>query len=233
MLSGFFDGGRIARSMKQIKRVEKKLFQQFNLWLPKLYSRLIKPASVLGRRVFEFKHIHRFLGGLVAFSFFALAILPNSIWGLQTVIETRYSTIPNEPIETKTEHSIRLPVESFVITQGYHLFHPGIDLAAAKGTPVYPIMDGVVIKVAHDRFAFGNHVIVQHGGGRQSLYAHLSKIEVQVEEQVSKDSILGLVGSTGWSTGPHLHLQIWQDNGWTNPRAFFEGYFGQRLASTK
>ena len=78
-----------------------------------------------------------------------------------------------------------------------------------------------------------NFVIEMTSHTTSKIHAHLSKIEVKEGEKISKDSIVGLVGSTGWSTGPHLHLQVWQENHWANPRAFFEGYFGQRLASTR
>lgn len=219
--------------MKQIKRVEKRFTHQFNEITVRLFASAIKPASRLARRVFEFKHIQRMLGLLVVSSVFGLAVLPVSVSSLQTVIDTNFSLVQAEETEITTERSIRLPVESFTITQGYRLFHPGIDMAAAKGTPVYPIMDGVVVKVGRDRFAYGNHVIVEHGSGLMSLYAHLAKIEAKEGEKVTKDSILGLLGSTGWSTGPHLHLQIEQSGHWTNPRAFFESYFGRRLASTR
>lgn len=219
--------------MKQIKRVEKRLTQKINEITVRLFASVIKPASRLARQVFEFKHIQRMLGLLVVSSVFSLAVLPVSVSSLQTVIDTNFTLVQAEETEITTERSIRLPVESFTITQGYRLFHPGIDMAAVKGTPVYPIMDGVVVKVGRDRFAYGNHVIVEHGSGLQSLYAHMAKIEAKEGEKVTKDSILGLLGSTGWSTGPHLHLQIEQNGHWTNPRTFFEGYFGRRLISTR
>lgn len=219
--------------MKQIKRVEKRFTYRFNEITARLFASVIKPAGRLARRVFEFKHIQRMLGLLVVSSVFSLAVLPVSVSSLQTVIDTNFTQVQAEEMEVTTEKSIRLPMESFTITQGYRLFHPGIDIAAPKGTPVYPIMDGMVTSVGRERFAYGNHVIIEHGGGLRSLYAHLAKIEVKEGEKVAKDSILGLLGSTGWSTGPHLHLQIEQNGHWVNPRAFFESYFGRRLISTR
>lgn len=220
--------------MKQKINAFKKLsFRLLGHYSVKINTLLIKPASVLARRVFEFKNIQRMLGVFVVVSAFSLANFPGSVSGLQTAIETNFSQVQLNVPEIKTEKSIRLPIDSFTITQGYNLLHPGLDLAAVKGAPVYPIMNGTVEKVDHDRFALGNHVIINHGSGYLSVYAHLSKIEVKEGEKVDKNSIVGLVGSTGWSTGPHLHFQVWQDNHWTNPRAFFEGYFGQRLASTR
>ena len=217
----------------KITELRQKLTPYLAELIAKSYFSVIKPASTLARKVFEFKNIQRLFGVLVVISAISLASFPGSVSGLQTAIETNYSQVQANIPEIKTERSIRLPVDSFTITQGYNLLHPGIDLAAVKGSPVYPIMDGVVEKIGHERFAFGNNVIVVHGSGLMSIYAHLSKIEVKEGEKISKDSIVGLVGSTGWSTGPHLHLQVWQENHWANPRAFFEGYFGQRLASTR
>lgn len=219
--------------MKQIKSVDRLFAQKINEISARLFASVIKPASRLARRVFEFKHLQRMLGLLVVSSIFGLAVLPVSVSSLQTVIDTNFTQVQAEEMEVTTEKSIRLPVESFTITQGYRLFHPGIDMAAVKGTPVYPIMDGVIVKVGRDRFAYGNHMIIEHGSGLQSLYAHLAKIEAKEGEKVTKDSILGLLGSTGWSTGPHLHLQIEQNGHWVNPRAFFESYFGRRLISTR
>lgn len=219
--------------MKNIKRVEKRFAYKLNEVTVRLFTSVIKPASRLARQVFEFKHIQRMLGLLVFSSVFGMAVLPVSVSNLQTVIDTNFALVQAEETQITTQRSIRLPVESFTITQGFHLFHPGIDMAAAKGTPVYPVMDGVVIKVSRDRFAYGNHIIIEHGSGLKSLYAHLAKIEAKEGEEVTKDSIVGLLGSTGWSTGPHLHLQIEQNGRWINPKTFFEGYFGTRLISTR
>lgn len=218
---------------KTITHAQRKLQKRFNQWIRHAFRLIIQPSSRFFRHVFEFEHIRQALGLLVIAVVFAVAHLPTSIAATQTLIEENFAPIQTKVETIETEKSIRLPVETFSLTQGYRLFHPGIDLAAAKGSPVYPIMDGKVETVASWRWAFGNHVIIDHGSGWKSLYAHLSKIEVKEGEEVNKDSIIGLVGSTGWSTGPHLHLQVEQDGHWTNPRVFFESYFGQKLASTR
>jgi murein DD-endopeptidase MepM/ murein hydrolase activator NlpD len=72
-------------------------------------------------------------------------------------------------------------------------------------------MKGIVTKTEYNWFGYGNMIVVSHGPDFESLYAHLSKIDVKVGEQVTTDSIIGLSGSTGHSTGPHLHLEIHQD----------------------
>jgi murein DD-endopeptidase MepM/ murein hydrolase activator NlpD len=94
-------------------------------------------------------------------------------------------------------------------------------------------MEGYVEEVKHGRWGFGNHLYVNHGNGIRSLYAHLAKIEVKTNDFVKKGMIIGLVGSTGWSSGPHLHFQVWEEEKLVNPKFFFEGYFGQKLASAR
>lgn len=193
----------------------------------------IKLFSRFFRRVFEFGKIQKVFSALVISSMLSMAVVPNSIADVQTTLDKNFSRVAEAQIEIKTERSIRLPLDIFNISQGYYFFHPALDFAAQIGTATYPIMDGVVEKAERDRWSYGNHVIVNHGGGIHSLYAHLSKINVKEGQKVTKNEVLGLVGSTGWSTGPHLHLQIWQEGKLVNPRAFFEGYFGKKLASTK
>jgi murein DD-endopeptidase MepM/ murein hydrolase activator NlpD len=86
-------------------------------------------------------------------------------------------------------------------------WHSGIDLAAAAGTPVVATAPGV----AHVIFAatgFGLHVVLDHGGGLQSLYGHLSAVDVVDGQPVSGGQLIGAVGSTGNSSGPHLHFEI-------------------------
>ncbi|HNP89668.1 MAG TPA: M23 family metallopeptidase, partial [Candidatus Woesebacteria bacterium] len=72
-----------------------------------------------------------------------------------------------------------------------------------------------------------------HGSGRKSLYAHFSKIAVKEGQTVEKDTVIGFIGSTGWSTGPHLHLEIMENGQKINPKALFEEYFGKKLASSR
>jgi len=207
---------------------------KIDLFVINFFSKAIKPFSRFFRRVFEISKIRQIFGVLVVSSFLSVSVLPSSYSTIQTKIDTNFAEIAGSDFEVlETEQSVRLPVDSFIVTQGYSFFHPGLDLAAIKGSPVYPIMDGKVIAVSLGRFGYGNHVLIDHGSGLKSLYAHLAKIEVKEGEKISRDSIVGLIGSTGMSTGPHLHLQIFQDGKWVNPRTFFEGYFGQRLASTR
>lgn len=227
--------GLIARLMIKINRKTKKqIKKKVDLFVINFFSGAIRPFSRFFRRVFEFAKIRQLFGVLVVSSVLSMAILPSSLSFVQTKVDTNFSEIQTvDPEIVKTEQSIRLPVDSFIVSQGYNFFHPGIDLAAVKGSPVYPIMEGTVISVDHGRFGYGNYVTIDHGSGFKSLYAHFAKIEAKVGEDVNQNSILGLVGSTGWSTGPHLHLQIWDQDKWTNPRAFFESYFGKKLASSK
>jgi murein DD-endopeptidase MepM/ murein hydrolase activator NlpD len=90
----------------------------------------------------------------------------------------------------------------------YPHFHTGVDIAAPFGTTVMAAADGVVVAVGHSRVGYGNYVIVAHGGGIMTLYAHLLETNVDVGNQVVRGQRVGLEGSTGWSTGPHVHFEL-------------------------
>jgi hypothetical protein len=85
--------------------------------------------------------------------------------------------------------------------------HTGVDLRGKKGTPIKAINDGRVVLTA-DHFFSGLSVVIDHGGGIQSMYFHMDKIRVQQGEMVEKGTIIGSVGSTGRATGPHLHWGV-------------------------
>ena len=109
------------------------------------------------------------------------------------------------------------PLEFSRVTSGFKMrLHPilqtwrahlGVDYAAPTGTPVRTIGDGVV-DFAGVQSGYGNVVTVLHGKQNATVYAHLSKINVQKGQKVSQSDVIGLVGSTGWSTGPHLHFEF-------------------------
>ncbi|WP_339870766.1 M23 family metallopeptidase [uncultured Brevundimonas sp.] len=86
--------------------------------------------------------------------------------------------------------------------------HKGVDIAAPKGTGVLVTAEGRVLRTGYDAGGFGNFVEVSHPNGMTSLYGHLSRIDVASGMAVESGQRIGLVGSTGYSTGPHLHFQI-------------------------
>jgi murein DD-endopeptidase MepM/ murein hydrolase activator NlpD len=90
----------------------------------------------------------------------------------------------------------------------YPHFHTGIDLAAPLGTPVLAAAEGIVVAVAHTYVGYGNYVMIAHGGGVITLYAHLLQTDVNVGDRVTRGKRIGLEGSTGLSTGPHLHFEV-------------------------
>jgi murein DD-endopeptidase MepM/ murein hydrolase activator NlpD len=97
--------------------------------------------------------------------------------------------------------------------------HTGIDLAAPSGTPIRAA-DGGTIVFAGWRGGYGKTVIVQHGNGLATLYAHLSSIKVGSGQSVGKGDVVGLVGSTGYSTGPHLHFEVRKNGSPVNPLSY-------------
>ncbi len=90
---------------------------------------------------------------------------------------------------------------------GYVRFHAGVDFANDMGDPIWAAASGTVIQVKN-REGYGNTIIVDHGDGWSTLYAHLSQYNVGLNQQVQIGDTIGFIGSTGWSTGPHLHFEV-------------------------
>lgn len=101
--------------------------------------------------------------------------------------------------------------------------HWGMDFSAPKGTPVYASGDGVVTRADNKSSGFGKHIRIDHGYGYLSLYAHLSKYNVTAGQKVRRGDLIGFVGSTGRSEGPHLHYEIHKDGERINPINFYYG----------
>jgi len=117
-----------------------------------------------------------------------------------------------------TKISTQLPIKNFVLTQGFSFIHSGYDLATPIGTRINPVMAGTVVKVEKNWYGYGNMILVDHHNGYMSRYGHLSQIWVKEGQEVGLETILGLSGSTGKSTGPHLHLEIIEDGRVVNPK---------------
>lgn len=111
------------------------------------------------------------------------------------------------------------------ITQKFWTRHPGIDIGAPKGAPVYAADSGYVITAGWDqeRVSYGYMILINHGNGYITRYAHLSAFNVEVGDSVKKGVIIGRVGSTGNSTGPHLHFEVINRGAHRNPFLFLGG----------
>ncbi|MBX7124787.1 MAG: M23 family metallopeptidase [Cyclobacteriaceae bacterium] len=97
--------------------------------------------------------------------------------------------------------------------------HNGLDLTADYGTPVYAVGNGIV-SLAHYNGGYGNVIFLNHGFGYETRYAHLSRYNVVEGQRVKRGDIIGFVGSTGFSTNPHLHFEVLYRDQWRNPTDF-------------
>ena len=125
-----------------------------------------------------------------------------------------------------------MPVGGVTLTSDYGLRnhpilggrrnHKGVDLAGPTGTPVYATADGFVSKA--ERFgSYGNYIQIEHGGELQTRYAHLSGYAIAAGQTVKKGQLIGYVGTTGRSTGPHLHFEVLVNGTHQDPTRFLTG----------
>jgi len=99
------------------------------------------------------------------------------------------------------------PTQGYRITQYYSWRHFAVDIANKRGTPIYATDTGVIQYVGWS-IGYGYNIIIDHGGSKKTRYAHLSKFYVKTGQKVGKGESIGAMGSTGWSTGPHLHFEV-------------------------
>lgn len=99
--------------------------------------------------------------------------------------------------------------------------HTGMDFSAERGTEIYATGNGKVIHVESSRRGYGNHVIIDHGYGYQTLYAHMSRFDVRRGEEVRRGQVIGYVGNTGTSVAPHLHYEVHKNGEKVNPINYY------------
>jgi murein DD-endopeptidase MepM/ murein hydrolase activator NlpD len=95
--------------------------------------------------------------------------------------------------------------------------HKGVDIAAPTGTSVFATTEGRVVRAGYQAGGYGNFIEVKHPNGLSSVYGHLSRIDVHTGKAVAAGERIGLVGSTGYSTGPHLHFEVRRNGGQVDP----------------
>lgn len=100
-------------------------------------------------------------------------------------------------------------------------YHAGLDFTAPQGTPIYATADGVVKEANYNAGGFGNHVVINHGYGYETLYGHMVRIKTKQGQSVKRGEVIGYVGSTGKSTGPHCHYEVHKGGQAVDPVYFF------------
>jgi murein DD-endopeptidase MepM/ murein hydrolase activator NlpD len=135
----------------------------------------------------------------------------------QTNATSDASFTQTQAIETVgLSHPFQLPHIGYISTH-FSAWHPGIDIAVGYGTPIRPISNGKVVEIHYDLFGLGHHVVIEHDQGYRSTYGHMDRVYVRVGDEVNEKSIIGTVGMTGHTTGPHTHLEVTKNGGYIDP----------------
>jgi murein DD-endopeptidase MepM/ murein hydrolase activator NlpD len=147
----------------------------------------------------------------------------NELMGLAKKKEKMLSHIPSIQPVRNTELKRGISGFGYRIDPIYRTrrMHSGVDFTADKGTEVYATGDGVIEVVERKRWGYGKSIIINHGFGFKTLYAHLSEFKVKQGQKIKRGELIGLIGSTGRSTGPHLHYEVIKDGKKVNPIGYF------------
>lgn len=109
------------------------------------------------------------------------------------------------------------------------LFHEGIDISATVGSEVFSTAQGRVVKIMYSKYGYGNRIVIKHAYGFETLYAHMGNINVKKGQWVRKNQLIGSVGNTGRSTGPHLHYEIRKNGEPRDPLGYFYTHMTDEL----
>jgi murein DD-endopeptidase MepM/ murein hydrolase activator NlpD len=138
-----------------------------------------------------------------------------------------YPVRPSNPTNTSFSQAttvsnakLQWPTNSSRITQYYGWRHTGLDIGNKTGQPIYASESGKITKAGWNRGGYGYYIMINHGGGLETLYAHLSRIDVKIGQNVSRGQVIGGIGSTGRSTGPHIHFEVRVNNRRSNPLSY-------------
>jgi murein DD-endopeptidase MepM/ murein hydrolase activator NlpD len=163
------------------------------------------------RFIFENKRLRKIVGLNMPIVLVASSILPQTRAINPDEIKPENIVVSVQNIEVTTQKGVRYPTDEVKITQRFKFYHPGLDLDGVTGDPIYPFMAGVIAEISFSNYGYGNAILINHGNGITSLYAHLSKILVKKGDFVTQDTKIGKMGSTGRATGDHLHFEIRKD----------------------
>lgn len=132
---------------------------------------------------------------------------------IETYDLTNYDKELQGPVISSAGYKV--PLANYTISSPYgnrgSEFHRGLDMAASQGEPIHAIKTGKVLKAEY-HYSWGNHIVIQHEDGSTALYAHQQRFAVKTGDNVSQSQVIGYVGSTGNSTGAHLHIEICRDS---------------------
>lgn len=186
----------------------------------------LRHASLAGLSYQNNEELIATIGGMVQQLRNRIAAQEKSYDTLQRLVQTKeqmLAAIPAiQPVSNKTLTHI---ASGF----GYRIdpiyktpkLHTGLDFAAAIGTPIYATGNGTVSYTGYDEKGYGNHVIINHGYGYQTLYGHMVRIKVRRGQRVKRGEVIGWVGSTGKSTGPHCHYEVIRNDQKIDPIHYF------------
>lgn len=116
------------------------------------------------------------------------------------------------------------PLSSWRVTSGYGMrwgrMHEGVDVPAPEGTPIRAAAAGTVLRAGYDATGAGNRVVIEHNATYTTKYFHMSRIAASSGQRVAQGQVIGYVGSTGRSSGPHLHFEVWKNGRSQNPAGY-------------
>lgn len=127
--------------------------------------------------------------------------------------------VKSSDVQSVVGNKMHWPTSATRITQYYSWKHNGLDIAGPIGTPLYAA-DAGTVELARWGRGYGNEILINHGGGKKTRYAHCSKFYVKAGDKVSKGQTIAAMGSTGWSTGPHVHFEVIINGKRYNPLAY-------------
>lgn len=159
--------------------------------------------------IFDKKVISRLFGVQIAGLAATLSFVayPTHAFDYNLAQSTQSEEITTIVMTTNSEYQFPLEM-TLGMSQSYHGLHAGVDLRAPRGTKILAMTEGTIVEVEEMVVGYGHFVRIAHKGTVSTLYAHLDKVFVKPGQKVTKGEILGTVGMTGWTTGPHLHFEV-------------------------